>query len=274
MPFGGLLTAGVLGGSLLNGLLGYSASQNAAGVQAGSEQKVLDLTGQTVPQANGIIASGTAGANSTLQQFYQENMGLLAPYLQAGGQAEGQLAAGLAPGGQFNNTPTASEIMQQDPGYQFATQQGELAINRSLASQGTDVSGGQLKALTQFGQGNAQQGYEQAFQNYQQTQSNLFNRLNTLAGTGLSATTTGVNAGTQTGAGQSSNTLQGSGAQAGNLLQSLGIDAGALTGQANATASGYVGGANAVGGAISSGTSGLSQMALLQALMAKSGGTV
>lgn len=250
MPF---LALGISAGTgLFNGILGYSASQNAASTQSDAEKQLLALINQELPQANSLISQGTTNANNTLDSFYKNNMALLAPYLQAGGAAEGQLSTALQPGGQLNTPATADQILAQDPGYQFRLQQGELALDRSAAAKGNVLGGGQLKALTQYGQDYASGEYNNAFQRYNTTQSNLFNRLSSLAGTGLSATGTAVGAGTTTAGAESGNITAGAGEQASDLLQSLGIEGNAITGAANATASGYVGGANAASGAATS----------------------
>jgi len=52
---------------------------------------------------------------------------------------------------------TNPSSITQDPGYQFAQQQGEQAINRSAAARGMLDSGGVLAELAKFGQGLATQ---------------------------------------------------------------------------------------------------------------------
>lgn len=266
MPF--LAILGVSAGtSLFNGITGSNASKNAAGVQSDAEKQLLALINQELPQANSIVSQGTTNANNTLDKFYQSNMALLAPYLAAGGTAESQLSTDLQPGGQLNTPATADQVLAQDPGYQFRLQQGQLALERSAAAKGGAASGGALKALTQYGQDYASNEYANAFGRYNTNQTNLFNRLSSLAGTGLSATGTAVGAGTTTGAAESGNTTSGAGEQASNILNALNIQGNAITGAANATASGYVGGANAVNGAVTQGTNSATQAILLQKLL-------
>jgi hypothetical protein len=48
--------------------------------------------------------------------------------------------------------PTANDLITNDPGYMARYQQGVDATQRSAAAQGTLLSGGQLKALTNYGQ--------------------------------------------------------------------------------------------------------------------------
>lgn len=244
MPFTVALAIGA-GTGLFNTINGYNATQNAADVQAEAEQKVRGLTDSTVPQANDLLS-----------KFYQQNLGLLQPYMTAGSTAEGRLSAGLQPGGEFSTAPTADQILSQDPGYQFRLDQGRQALDRSAASRGQVLGGGQLKALTQYGQDYGSAEYGAAFNRFNTTQNNLFSRLSSVANGGLNATGTATTEGTTTAAGE-----------AGNLLTGLGINANAIAGGANATASGYVGGANALSSGLSGVSSGISQAALLQKLL-------
>lgn len=249
MPFGGLLTVGLISGgtSLLNGILGSNAAGNAADTQAAAEQKVLDLTNSTVPKANDLVASGVTGANKQLSDTYAQNLKLLQPYTSSGTSALAQLDA-LTKAGGFH-APTATDAANQ-PGYQFQLQQGMQALDRSAASRGEALGGGQIKAAQQYGQGLASTNYNNAYNQALGTYQTNFGNLQQLAGLGLNATNTGVQTGNLTGAQTASNITQGSGQQAQNLLQALGIQSDALTGQANARASGYVGQANAYGGAL------------------------
>jgi enhancing lycopene biosynthesis protein 2 len=134
MPFGGLLTMGLITGvsSIAQGVIGANAAGNAADTQAAAEQKVQDLASQTVPQANDL-----------LQQNYGTNMGLVRPYTSTGSTALAHLDA-LVNGGGFTAPTGVTE--QNDPGYQFRMQQGELALDRSAAAQGEALGGGQLQA--------------------------------------------------------------------------------------------------------------------------------
>lgn len=154
---------------------------------------------------------------------------------------------------------------QVDPGYQFALEQGQQAIQRSAAAKGGLVSGGALKDLSayttgmasqQYGtayaraQGTYQQNYQNALNKYQQNYSNLFNtfetnqqnkygRLNALAGMGLTATGMASQAGQNFAANAGQYTIAG-----GNAL------AAGTVGGTNALTSGIAGASNAVTGGI------------------------
>ncbi len=141
--------------------------------------------------------------------------------------------------------------MQNDPAYQFDLQQGQQALSRSAAARGVADSGGAAKALAQYTQSNAANAYQQVFGNaltqyqqaynqFQQGQQNVFNRNASLAGLG------------QTSVGQ----LNSAGSNAANNVAGIQMGAasqiGANTiGAGNAMASGFVGAGNAINSGIS-----------------------
>ena len=172
------------------------AGQTAAtGVtQAGADASTR-VQGAAATSAAGVQSSANA-ANKILAAQYGVNVNALNPYTSAGATAQEQLAAGIAPGGQFNKTFQASDL-EMDPGYQFRLSEGQKALERSAAAGGSLGSGGTLKALSRYSQGVASDEYSKAFERYRVGQNDAFSRLNTIAGTGLAATNTGIQAGTQ-----------------------------------------------------------------------------
>lgn len=118
---------------------------------------------------------------------------------------------------------------QADPGYQFRLSEGEKAINRAAAAGGRYDSGRALKDLTRFGQDTASNEYGNAYNRFNNDQSNRFNRLASLAGVGQTA----------------NNQIAAAGQNMANNVSQNQLAAG------NARASGYVGSANALGGAAS-----------------------
>lgn len=112
------------------------------------------------------------------QQMYDTGMGLAAPYLSVGGNAMGALAdiygLGLDPrfsygaankyfsgaGGGDNRTveerqQAALDRFMASPGYQFRFNEGLRALDASAASRGMALSGRQVKAAQEYGQGAA-----------------------------------------------------------------------------------------------------------------------
>jgi len=278
MPFGGLLTAGIgVGGSLIGGLLGSSASAKAAAIQQKNAQQVAGMATSAANDAKTGVNEAVGNANLTLAQtgqmgnaLYGNQSSNLNPYLQAGTQGVSTLAQLMAPGGdltkQFSFDPSQ---IASTPEYQFALQQGDQAVQQSAAARGLLGSGGTLKALTSFGQGLASQQYQQAYQNALNTFQT--NRNNTLQGLGLltnvGQTATGqYNQATQNYAGQNltlgqlmSGNLVGGAEYAGDAgLKGAQIAGSALTGGANAAAAGTIGSANAWSNALSGATNAIS----------------
>lgn len=156
---------------------------------------------------------------------------------------------------------------QNDPGYQFRLQQGQQALERSAAAKGNLLTGGTGKALTQYGQdyasneynnvyNRALQQYQQAYNIFQNNQSNTYNRLASLSGIGQTSANQLGSAGSNT-AGNVSNILLGTGSQIGQDVQNA----------AAARASGYVGSANAWSGAAGGLGNNLSELVALNSLL-------
>jgi hypothetical protein len=198
-----LLTASQLGGSALGA---YSANK-AAQVQAAAAQAALNQQ----------------------QSMFNTINSQQAPWRQAGATAVQQLSGGLAPGGQFNKVFSPSDLQTNlAPNYQFQLQQGLGAINNSATIGSGLVGGNTLKAINDYAQNYAGDAYQNAFNNFNASQTNIFNRLASLAQLG------------QTSANQVANSALGFGTNIGN----------ALVGQGQAQAAGAIGMANAINGGL------------------------
>lgn len=213
-----VIAAGLIGaGGVASGLIQANAATNAAGVEANAANN----------------------ATNTQLGIFNQTQANLAPYNQVGQSALTQLASlfGLGTGGATGTGPTASTAAQatnaltQYPGYQFGLQQGQQALDRSAASQGLLLSGGQLKAAQQYGQGYA----------LQNAWTPYTSMLSSLSGLGESAAATTGQIGATTGS------------SVANSQEAAGT----------AAASGIMGSANALTGGIQSG---LTNAALLYAL--------
>src|SRR5271156_710707 len=171
---------------------------------------------------SGIAGSEQAGAAKSAQQLqYEEQQQALqfqeqqwntqqaneAPWLQQGqgavntlGQLQNEGLQGqgpLAPWTQQFQAPTLAQA-QQNPGYQFALQQGTAALDNSAAASGNLLTGNTGEALQQYGQNLGEQNYQQVYNNslqqyqqsynqYEQGQANTFNRYASIAGLGQTA---------------------------------------------------------------------------------------
>jgi hypothetical protein len=190
--------------STLDTTSGVNTSDLAASTQAGTDVKnqatagtqiVNDATtkanqGVTDTQGQGAQAvtnSASTGAGQVSDATKTANA-LLDPYAQSGADANKVLDAGIAPGGQFDSTPTLSQL-QMDPGYAFRLQQGSTALDRSAAARGGVTSGGDIKAQTDYAQGSASQEYQNAFNRYETATQNNYANVSGVANRGLTAGT-------------------------------------------------------------------------------------
>ena len=187
-------------------------------------------------------ASGQQAAANTQQNMFNTIVGQEQPFMQAGYGATTALSQLLGtspatgkggtagttglPGGYLTQTfqPTMQQL-ENYPGYQFALKTGGQALTNSMTPGVGAVSGPALKSLMGFNQGLAGTQYQNAFNNFQTQQNNIFSRLSSIAGMGQNAASNTGTAGTQLGTGIA-------GAQAG-IGASLG---GATVGASNALA--------------------------------------
>ena len=217
----GLAIAGGLG--LIGSMNQASAAKDAANTQANAS-----LAGQ-----------------QQLQQNYQNLSPQFNPYLQTGAQGLSQLQSQLPSLTQsFGPAQLQSNLA---PNYQFMLNQGLGAQNQALNASGGGSNIG--IAGTKFAEDYASNAYQNAFNNYQTQQSNIYNKLANIAGIGQQSLANLSNLAT----GNATN------------ISNLGV------GAANAQAAGQVGSA----GAISSGLTGAGNTYALASLLnpANAGGT-
>ena len=131
-----------------------------------------------------------------------------------------------------------------DPGYQFRLEQGQKAMERSQAARGGLLSGGAIKAASDYNQGMASQEYGNAFNRFQTNRANILNPLQSLSGAGQTAS--GV-------MGQAA--MQG-GQDRGNYLTQAG----------NANSAGYIGQGNAINNALGQGVNAYQNYQLMNKL--------
>lgn len=111
----------------------------------------------------------------------------LAPFQKTGVAANQLLSSELGSGdlgGQFNPSD-----LTQTPGYQFRLQEGNKALERSLAARGMSESGAAMKAAQEYGQGLAEQTYNDAYNQWLQQQQQRYNMLSGQSAQGLTAAT-------------------------------------------------------------------------------------
>lgn len=128
--------------------------------------------------------------------------------------------------GDFTKPFDAEEFYKyQDPGYWFRLQQGQQGLQNSAAAGSGALSGAAMKDLLGYNQDMASQEYGNAFNRYQTTQGNIFQRLMGIAQLG-----------------------QGAAANTGSVGTNLAGNAGqAIANAGTASGSGIVGAGNAIG---------------------------
>lgn len=256
------VAAAIIGGSVL----GAAASSSAANTQADAATNAAQLQQQQAQQtrsdnapwrqtgsnalaqlASGFgVAPENNAANFDSAAYLKANPDVAAdPYwsqhaldhYQQHGQGEGRQFAGMPQSqtgiqpGQFTHQFDTTDLKNGlAPNYDFQLQQGLGATTNFANSTGGLVGGNTLKAVNDYAQNFAGSAYQQAFNNYNSQQTNIFNRLSNIAGLGQTANQTTATAGTQ------------GAANAGSYLTSAGA----------AQAAGMVGGANAINNGIGS----------------------
>lgn len=225
------------GASLISGVIGAGASGHAADQQAAaaqnaqniSEREFNTITGQESPymesgygaqgQLNYLLGIGTPGTAAT-------------PSVGGGSQGVAPTASS-SPGGGYGSLLqnfNTSDWQQLSPAYNFQKQQGTQGVlNGDASSQGA-LSGSAYKDLINYNQNAANTSFNNAFNQYQTQQGNIYQRL------------AGVS---QLGQAAAANTGQQGTALAGQAAQSA-------TNVGTANAAGTIGASNALTGGLSS----------------------
>jgi hypothetical protein len=134
---------------------------------------------------------------------------------------------------------TVLDRFRADPGYQFSVDQGVKARDASAAAKGMLLSGNQLTALTDYGQGMANQQFNGYRDRLANTYGNYLNRLGVVSGQGAQFASNNQNI--LTGQGNNlSNLSTGLANQQANVLTNQGdVNANSILAASNARSSGY-----------------------------------
>lgn len=134
----------------LSGMLGLDAGE--ATMNAAKQNKAV--LGNLQRTGNSIINTGEQKSSGALNQA----VGNYDPYLSMGSGATTMYGNALGLNG-ADGTQAAQGAFQAGPGYQFALDQGTQAALRGASAAGMLNSGNTLAALSQYGQGLANQEY-------------------------------------------------------------------------------------------------------------------
>lgn len=221
-----LATAAIgAGGSIISGILGHNAAKDASAAQVKSQRDAIAST-----------SAARDASLGTATNVYRDDQTRINPYSNAGADALSKIGSSVLPG-----TPSAADVLAQDPGYKFRLEQGSLALERAESAGGGVGSGGALKAAAKYGQDYASGEYGAAYGRFMQGNQQRYSQLKGVADLGNSANTELLNAGT--------NYANETGAINMNAAR---LNADAYTGIGNAEASGIIGGADALGGMFAS----------------------
>ncbi len=224
------VSAMVVGGSVLSGVMGANAARSAASAQSDAATRASDAQ-----------LAATRESNAMQQKMYDEKVARQDPYLQAGNTALSQLQGGMQPGGQFTQNFAPSDLAM-DPSYKWRLQQGTQNLNASAAARGMLGSGQNLKDVMNYGQDAASQEYGNAYNRYRTNREDLYSKLSGLTQMGQN---TAADVGTSG--------MNMAGAMGANTMQGTHQSNDWLTSGAGAYGAGQIGSANAIGGALNSG---------------------
>lgn len=235
------------------GSINQAGTQGQSAINQGTEQGVGTVQ-QGAAQGNQQIDAGANRGNRQIAAGAGQANAAYDPYAQTGQQANAALAARNAAGFQPGD-------LTQDPGYQFALQQGTEAAR--MASGGSPFGGASQAAAARYATGLADQTYDSAFQRDLAERGMLQNQ----AGMGLQAAGGQANAALQSGLAQGGQTFQGGLAQGqqtagaaataggmqqqggeavASLLSQLGLGSAGLAGQTGQSIADMLGGSAAI----------------------------
>jgi hypothetical protein len=200
------------------------ASSSAADLQSQAAQNQIDLQQKIFNTQNQQQAPYRAAGYTSLNQIGSMLPGQYQQYDYQGNPIGTATGTGYLTN-QFSNADLMSNLA---PNYEFQLGQGQKANLMANNALGGLVGGNTLKGLQDYTQNYAGNAYQQAFTNYQNQRSNIYNTLAGIAGIG------------QTGQTATNNLASNYGTNVANLA----------TGSAAAQAAGQIGSANAFGGAI------------------------
>jgi hypothetical protein len=219
MPWSFIVPAAI---SLFAGEQQAGAAEDAAAASAAASDRSAQLQRETAREQIELQ-----------RRVYEEGVARQRPFYDVGVNALPELVNAS------RYTPFTMDQFQQDPGYAFRIKEGQKRLDRSAAARGGLISGGALKAATEYGQEMGSQEYMNAFNRYQTERAARLNPLQSLTGMGQTTANTLGTAGQNyaTGAGNIAGTMA---SNVGNIYTQQGVNQGnALLAGSQARASSY-----------------------------------
>lgn len=166
-------------------------------------------------------------AQATQERMLERQLAETQPFRDLSLQQLNRLAELYGPEGLYTKTPTMQDLLI-DPSYSFRLSEGEKALARMQAARGRYLSGGAIRAGTQFGQQLASEEFQNAYNRLMNQRATVTNALMGLGGIGPEMAQRNVEA------------MGGAGSNISNLQ----------VGAGQARASGYIGQSNALANAL------------------------
>lgn len=218
------IAAAIVGGSVVSGMIGAGAAEDAANIQASAADRQSQVQKQIFDIQNKQQAPFRGAGYTALNRI-----GSLLPGEYTQYDVEGNPIGTGTGTGYLTKEFTNLDLNQYlAPNYQFQLEQGQGATRNLLNATGGFVGGNTLKGIQDYTQNFAKGAYTDAFNQFQTQRGNIYNTLANIAGIG------------QTSVGQTGSALQNYGTNVANL----GV------GAANAQAAGTIGAANAWSGGL------------------------
>lgn len=207
-----------------------AAIVGAALVGAGASYYGSKEISDTTKDSSDNTLEATSDTNAMLQKQYDQTREDNEPWRLAGQEALKSIQE--TPDFSFSND---DYDFFSDPSYEFRQQEGINALDRSAASRGRLLSGGQDRAVTRYASDLASQEYGNAFARAKSTYDTNLNTQKSLAGVGQQANQSNISSGNSLTQSMANNTMASNNAQ--NVLAMQG---------ANSTADMYGGMAQSV----------------------------
>ena len=199
------------GANVVSSIIGANAASSAADAQSAAAKAAIDQQQANFNTINQQQAPYRAAGYTALNDIAGMTSGQTPQYDASGNvvkDAAGNPVMNTGSGylqHQFDATDLKNGLA---PNYDFMLQQGQMANQRAANVGGGGLSGNTLQGLQKYTQDYAGNAYQNAFTNYQNQRSNIYNTLASIAGigqTGQTATNTAAtnatNATTQLGVG-------------------------------------------------------------------------
>jgi hypothetical protein len=255
------MIAATVAPQILSGIMGSNAASDALG----SQERAAAASDATQRY---MYDTTRADALKQYEQARADN----APFLAAGTSGVNRLSRLLGLNGETGSSDYGSLTRKfgandlandtvYNSGLQFGLDEGTKGINNQAAASGNLLSGATLKALTRYGNDYATTKAGDAYNRYNNDNTNIYNRLAGITGTGQSALGQIGSAGSTMGS-----QLGSANANYGNNISNTALGLG------NARAASGIAAGNAISGGISGAVNGYNQNQLMSRLFPNSGG--